>query len=90
MDELAQEHAIQLPLTRTEVLSIDLANLDAKIGIEVDGPAHFAGPEQRVALGRTVMKRRHLKLMGWHLVGDTRTHTHTHTCLLYTSPSPRD
>jgi hypothetical protein len=41
MDELAQVHGIQLDASPREILSIDIANVDTKIGIEVDGPAHF-------------------------------------------------
>lgn len=40
MEELAG-HGINLAPKSLEILSIDIANLEQKIGIEVDGPAHF-------------------------------------------------
>ena len=42
MDTLSMDHGIQMvPNIPKEVLSIDIANVDSQIGIEVDGPAHF-------------------------------------------------
>jgi hypothetical protein len=41
MDSLVQNHGIQMAATGNEILSLDIANVHAKIGIEVDGPAHF-------------------------------------------------
>jgi hypothetical protein len=41
MDTLAQDHGIQMAANPTEILSLDIANVADKIGIEVDGPGHF-------------------------------------------------
>jgi hypothetical protein len=41
MNTLATEHGIQMAATGQEILSLDIANVDSKIGIEVDGPGHF-------------------------------------------------
>jgi hypothetical protein len=41
MNTLATEHGIQMAATGNEILSLDIANVDSKIGIEVDGPGHF-------------------------------------------------
>ena len=41
MEDLAVEYGIQMSPYPTELLSIDFANADSKIGVEVDGPAHF-------------------------------------------------
>ena len=40
-NEIQDEYGIQLPQTPKEFLSIDIANIEKKIGIEVDGPGHF-------------------------------------------------
>merc|ERR1712048_304165 len=40
MKEVAHQ-ATSLPTTDTEILSIDIANHDKRIAIEVDGPSHF-------------------------------------------------
>lgn len=41
MDTMAQEFGVQMSAIPIEILSIDIAQVDSKIGIEVDGPAHF-------------------------------------------------
>ena len=41
MESLSQEYGIQMASLPKDILSFDIANVDAKIGIEVDGPAHF-------------------------------------------------
>jgi RAP domain len=41
MKEMAEVYYINVPPKDMEILSIDISNLDDKIGIEVDGPAHF-------------------------------------------------
>jgi hypothetical protein len=42
MDELSINHGIQLSSKPSlEILSIDIADVDKKVGIEVDGPGHF-------------------------------------------------
>jgi len=40
-EELQANHGITLSSENQEFLSIDIANLDKKIGVEVDGPGHF-------------------------------------------------
>lgn len=40
-NEIKDEYGIQLPHSPKEFLSIDIANIEKKIGIEVDGPGHF-------------------------------------------------
>jgi hypothetical protein len=39
--EINDEHGVQLPQSQTQFLSIDIANVEKRIGIEVDGPGHF-------------------------------------------------
>jgi hypothetical protein len=41
MDELVRNHGIQLSSKSFEILSIDIANVESRVGIEVDGPGHF-------------------------------------------------
>lgn len=41
LNELLTNQGIPLSPTPLEVLSLDIANVDARIGIEVDGPAHY-------------------------------------------------
>lgn len=41
MQDLAVDYGIQMTPYPTELLSIDFANADSKIGVEYDGPAHF-------------------------------------------------
>mmetsp|Transcript_5578 Transcript_5578/g.7371 ORF Transcript_5578/g.7371 Transcript_5578/m.7371 type:complete len:321 (-) Transcript_5578:611-1573(-) len=40
-DELFENHGIKLSSGPLEFLSIDIANVDDRIGVEVDGPAHY-------------------------------------------------
>ena len=40
-NEINGEYGVQLPQTPQEFLSIDIANIEQKVGIEVDGPGHF-------------------------------------------------
>jgi RAP domain len=41
MKEMAELYGVRIPATNIEVLSIDIANLEHKVAIEVDGPSHF-------------------------------------------------
>ena len=41
MREMAESHGIRIPSKNIEVLSIDIANVQRKVAIEVDGPSHF-------------------------------------------------
>ena len=41
MADLASEYGVNVPPKAVEVLSIDIADIDNRIAIEVDGPAHF-------------------------------------------------
>ena len=41
---------------------------EGAVAIEVDGPAHFLRPGGRIVSGSTLMKRRHLELLGYRLV----------------------
>ncbi|KAL7555974.1 hypothetical protein ACA910_003238 [Epithemia clementina (nom. ined.)] len=41
MKDLSEEYGISLLEKQSEVLSIDIANVKARIAIEVDGPAHY-------------------------------------------------
>jgi hypothetical protein len=41
MGDLAKHHGVRLADSPLEVLSVDLANLQQKIAIEVDGPGHY-------------------------------------------------
>eukprot|EP00850_Spirogloea_muscicola_P014108 SM000099S25214 [mRNA] locus=s99:278489:280926:- [translate_table: standard] len=47
--------------------SLDLALPTDCIGVEIDGPSHFAR-DTGEALGATVLKRRQLRVLGWRLV----------------------
>lgn len=40
-NEIKDEYGVQLPHSPKDFLSIDIANIDRQIGIEVDGPGHF-------------------------------------------------
>jgi len=48
MKEMAEDYGVRLPLKTMEILSIDIANLEEKIAIEVDGPAHFVSRIENV------------------------------------------
>jgi RAP domain len=81
MKEMADAYSINVPPKDIDVLSIDIANIEMKVAIEVDGPSHFivciddstvsnyTGMGTTVsgyqANGRTMLKRRLLKSMGW-------------------------
>lgn len=41
MDTLSRENGIQMVSCNRDILSLDLANVESRIGIEVDGPGHF-------------------------------------------------
>lgn len=49
MEEMALESGVRLPPKKMEILSIDIANVEEKIAIEVDGPAHFISRIEDVA-----------------------------------------
>ena len=51
MDTLAYEHGIHMAPVPVEVLSLDIANVDLRIGVEVDGPAHFISQITTVSEG---------------------------------------
>jgi hypothetical protein len=40
-NEIKDEYGVSLPQTPQEFLSIDIANIGQKVGVEVDGPGHF-------------------------------------------------
>jgi very-short-patch-repair endonuclease len=41
MQEMADVHGVRIPSKSIEVLSIDIANVQQKVAVEVDGPSHF-------------------------------------------------
>jgi RAP domain len=41
MDELASIHGVRVPLEQIEILSIDIANIEERIAIEVNCPTHY-------------------------------------------------
>mmetsp|Transcript_10871 Transcript_10871/g.23114 ORF Transcript_10871/g.23114 Transcript_10871/m.23114 type:complete len:1206 (+) Transcript_10871:171-3788(+) len=41
MKDLTADFEIQMPPFSVEVISLDIANIDSKIGVEVDGPGHW-------------------------------------------------
>jgi RAP domain len=41
MAELADTHGVRVPAKQIEILSIDIANVEKRIAIEVDGPMHY-------------------------------------------------
>jgi very-short-patch-repair endonuclease len=41
MKEMAELYGVRVPASNIEVISIDIANVEQKIAIEVDGPSHF-------------------------------------------------
>merc|ERR1712157_290751 len=41
MKDLTDEFGIQMPPLPVDILSLDIANIDSKIGVEVDGPGHW-------------------------------------------------
>lgn len=82
-NEIKDEYGIQLPHSPKEFLSIDIANVEKRVGIEVDGPGHFVRlidkpgtslsrnfddrGENRVN-GPTMLKHRLLTHLGWHII----------------------
>jgi hypothetical protein len=84
MKKMAEIDLISIPPKDIDVLSIDIANLEEKIAIEVDGPYHFilcidsgsllkSGNINKIqneyqANGATMLKRRLLTLMGWKVL----------------------
>jgi len=72
-DDLESAYGVNLSSQRIEFLSIDIARLEDRIGIEVDGPAHFVNildPQEqnrRQANGPTALKHRLLNHLGWIL-----------------------
>lgn len=76
-DEIKNEYGISLPPSPKEFLSIDIADVDRKIGIEVDGPGHFVcvidkpGKSDRgdfCVNGPTLLKHRLLTHLGWNII----------------------
>jgi RAP domain len=81
MREMAGIYSINVPPKEYDVLSIDIANVEEKIAIEVDGPTHFIlcidsksilnpGNSHQLqykydANGATMLKHRLLTSMGW-------------------------
>jgi len=53
-----------------EFMAIDMANLEDRIAVEFDGPSHFLGlgHDGRVESGKTKMKSRMLKKLGWKVI----------------------
>ena len=41
MKDLVDDFGIQIPPLPVDILSLDIANIDARIGVEVDGPGHY-------------------------------------------------
>jgi hypothetical protein len=41
MKDLVEEYGINMGVNPVEVLSVDIANVDSRIGIELDGPGHW-------------------------------------------------
>lgn len=41
MKDLVDEFGIQMPPLPVEIISLDIANINSKIGVEVDGPGHW-------------------------------------------------
>ncbi|EDV27484.1 uncharacterized protein TRIADDRAFT_53222 [Trichoplax adhaerens] len=61
---------IEMKITNliTKVVTESMTHLDyERIAIEIDGPVHFAYKSNRY-LGHTIMKTRHLSLLGWHVI----------------------
>jgi very-short-patch-repair endonuclease len=84
MKEMAEMYSINVPPIDIDILTIDIANLEEKIAIEVDGPHHFLlcidsdnilNSENNhnflieyQARGATMLKRRLFKSMGWKVL----------------------
>jgi hypothetical protein len=41
MEDMVQQYGINMASYEYELLSLDIANVESKIGIEVDGPGHY-------------------------------------------------
>lgn len=41
MKDLVDDFRIQMPSLSADIISLDIANIDSKIGVEVDGPGHW-------------------------------------------------
>lgn len=83
-NDIQDEYGIQLPQAQKEFLSIDIANVEERIGIEVDGPGHFvrlidkpvksSTKQQFDDLGEnrfngpTILKHRLLCHLGWNII----------------------
>jgi very-short-patch-repair endonuclease len=70
-DDLDANYGIKLSSERLEFLSIDIARLEDKTGVEVDGPAHFVNildQGRRQPNGPTALKDRLLKHLGWKII----------------------
>jgi hypothetical protein len=84
MKMMAEIYLMNIPPKDIDVLSIDIANIEEKIAIEVDGPSHFMMcidsdsllqsaklnkiQNEYQANGATMLKRRLLTLMGWKVL----------------------
>jgi hypothetical protein len=51
--------------------AIDITLPALRIAVEADGPSHASRLPGGGALGATAMKRRHLQLLGWHVISVT-------------------
>ncbi|EQC27039.1 hypothetical protein SDRG_15153 [Saprolegnia diclina VS20] len=61
----ANEHVL------SQGYSLDIALVDAKIGIEVNGPMHYQlrrNPTEQWLMGSTLLKMRHIQLEGWTVI----------------------
>jgi hypothetical protein len=74
-DDLETSYGIKLSSQRIEFLSIDIARLEDRIGVEVDGPAHFVNildsdsqHSRRQPNGPTALKHRLLSHLGWKIM----------------------
>ncbi len=58
----------ELSSCATAGYAIDITIPSMRLAVEADGPTHMARNDPRRMLGATVMKRRHLRLLGWQVV----------------------
>jgi very-short-patch-repair endonuclease len=75
MKDLANIYSIKVPPNDISIFSIDIANVDDKIAIEVDGPTHYLTCIQLDSTkikyeedGSTTFKKKLLRLMGWKVL----------------------
>jgi hypothetical protein len=54
--------------------AVDVSLPSIRVAIEADGPTHTSRTNALHMLGATAMKRRHLQLMGWHVINITFDH----------------